>query len=271
MTAQTEQLIPHKQAAKSLKIALHRFEEGIRKGIIGFTNYATTSNVSTSKLHEIWYLTQEQIEEAGIALRVAKYSELKEPKETRLGVTRRVYNHSLRSARLRLGLTADQLGKKVGVGGSTIAQYESLRSYPSAERAKAIANALSVSVESIFAEWLTEFKLVSSPSILDDTHLSLEQALAGNISLPFIPNLEEAVEYEELCVALQESMSTLTDRERRVLDLRFDLSSNGKMLTYDEIARIMGVTRERIRQNEAKALRKLRHPSHTRRLVDFVS
>jgi len=268
MTAQTEQLIPHKQAAKSLHVALHRFEEGIRKGIIDFTNYATTSSVSTGKLHEIWYLTQEQIEEAGIVLRVAKYSELEEPKETRLGVTRRVYNYSLRSARLRLGLTPDQLGKKVGVGGATIAQYESLRSYPSAERAKAIANALSVSVESIFAEWLTEFKLESLPSILDDAHLSLEQALAGNISLPSLPNLEEEVEYEELRVALQESMSTLTDRERRVLDLRFGFSSDGEKLTFAEIARIIGVTRERIRENEAKAFRKLRR---ARRLIDFVS
>jgi RNA polymerase primary sigma factor len=61
----------------------------------------------------------------------------------------------------------------------------------------------------------------------------------------------------------------LSPREGRVIQLRFGLK-DGQTHTLDEVGRKFGVTRERIRQIEAKALRRLRHPRHTRRLRDFV-
>jgi len=64
-------------------------------------------------------------------------------------------------------------------------------------------------------------------------------------------------------------LSTLTDRERRVLQLRFGLE-DGRSRTLEEVGREFGVTRERIRQIEAKALRKLRHPTRSRKLRDFL-
>ena len=64
-------------------------------------------------------------------------------------------------------------------------------------------------------------------------------------------------------------LDTLTPRERRVLQLRFGLV-DGHQRTLEEVGRRFGVTRERIRQIEAKALRKLRHPSRTQRLTDFI-
>jgi len=64
-------------------------------------------------------------------------------------------------------------------------------------------------------------------------------------------------------------LSTLSDRERRVLQLRFGLE-DGRSRTLEEVGRDFGVTRERIRQIEAKALRKLRHPSRSRKLRDFL-
>jgi len=64
-------------------------------------------------------------------------------------------------------------------------------------------------------------------------------------------------------------LHTLTDRERRVLQLRFGLE-DGRRRTLEEVGREFGVTRERIRQIEAKALRKLRHPTRSRRLKDFL-
>ena len=68
---------------------------------------------------------------------------------------------------------------------------------------------------------------------------------------------------------LEEVLGTLTNREERVLRLRFGLD-DGRTRTLEEVGQDFGVTRERIRQIEAKALRKLRHPSRSRRLRDFL-
>ena len=68
---------------------------------------------------------------------------------------------------------------------------------------------------------------------------------------------------------LEEVLNTLTDREKRVLQMRFGLT-DGLTKTLEEVGREFGVTRERIRQIEAKALRKLRHPSRSRKLKDFM-
>ena len=65
------------------------------------------------------------------------------------------------------------------------------------------------------------------------------------------------------------ALTSLSDREREVLELRFGLK-DGKDHTLEEVSRYFDVTRERIRQIEAKALRKLRHPSRSRQLRDYL-
>lgn len=68
---------------------------------------------------------------------------------------------------------------------------------------------------------------------------------------------------------LDEVLSTLSDREARVLKLRFGLEGT-KQMTLEEVGKVFGVTRERIRQIEAKALRKLKHPSRRKKLQDYL-
>ena len=68
---------------------------------------------------------------------------------------------------------------------------------------------------------------------------------------------------------MDEVLDTLTDREENVLRLRFGLD-DGKMRTLEDVGKVFNVTRERIRQIEAKALRKLRHPSRSKPLRDFI-
>ena len=68
---------------------------------------------------------------------------------------------------------------------------------------------------------------------------------------------------------ISEVLSTLTEREEKVIRLRFGLE-DGKSRTLEEVGQMFGVTRERIRQIEAKALRKLRHPSRSRKLKDYM-
>lgn len=75
--------------------------------------------------------------------------------------------------------------------------------------------------------------------------------------------------YELLKEQLEDVLDTLTDREENVLRLRFGLD-DGRTRTLEEVGKVFGVTRERIRQIEAKALRKLRHPSRSKRLKDFL-
>jgi RNA polymerase primary sigma factor len=74
---------------------------------------------------------------------------------------------------------------------------------------------------------------------------------------------------ELLKAQLNTVLSELSDRERRVLLLRFGLE-DGRARTLEEVGKEFNVTRERIRQIEAKALRKLRHPSRSRKLKDYL-
>ncbi|HAB33758.1 MAG TPA: RNA polymerase sigma factor RpoD, partial [Exiguobacterium sp.] len=80
---------------------------------------------------------------------------------------------------------------------------------------------------------------------------------------------QDAAAYELLKEQLEDVLDTLTDREENVLRLRFGLD-DGRTRTLEEVGKVFGVTRERIRQIEAKALRKLRHPSRSKRLKDFL-
>ena len=79
----------------------------------------------------------------------------------------------------------------------------------------------------------------------------------------------EAASYQLLKEQVDDVLYTLSDREARVLQLRFGLE-DGRQRTLEEVGRDFGVTRERIRQIEAKALRKLRHPSRSKKLRDFL-
>ncbi|WP_044894767.1 RNA polymerase sigma factor RpoD [Bacillus alveayuensis] len=97
----------------------------------------------------------------------------------------------------------------------------------------------------------------------DDSHLGdfIEDQEATSPS--------EHAAYELLKEQLEDVLDTLTDREENVLRLRFGLD-DGRTRTLEEVGKVFGVTRERIRQIEAKALRKLRHPSRSKRLKDFL-
>ena len=84
-----------------------------------------------------------------------------------------------------------------------------------------------------------------------------------------VPSPADAAAFSMLKDQLNEVLATLTDREQEVLRLRFGLD-DGRQRTLEEVGQQFNVTRERIRQIEAKALRKLRHPNRSRRLKDYL-
>ena len=98
----------------------------------------------------------------------------------------------------------------------------------------------------------------------DDSHLGDFIKDERNVSP------EEYATNEMLKDEISEVLLTLTEREEKVIRLRFGLE-DGKSRTLEEVGQMFGVTRERIRQIEAKALRKLRHPSRSRKLKDFLN
>src|SRR3989338_7362239 len=107
-------------------------------------------------------------------------------------------------------------------------------------------------------------KSLSTP-VGDDKEATLEQFIADGSK----PSLYDAVSQELLKDALQEVLETLSPREKRVLIMRFGLE-DGKPKTLEEVGKEFKVTRERIRQIEAKAIRKLKHPTRARKLRDFL-
>lgn len=107
-------------------------------------------------------------------------------------------------------------------------------------------------------------KSLSTP-IGDDNETTLEQFIADSDQ----PSLYDTVSKEFLRDYLNEVLETLSDREKRVLIMRFGLD-DGKSKTLEDVGKEFNVTRERIRQIEAKAIRKLRHPTRARKLRDFV-
>ena len=96
------------------------------------------------------------------------------------------------------------------------------------------------------------------------TSISVKSSLSRKLPVP-----AEAAAQTLLKEQLDEVLSTLTEREQKVLRLRFGMS-DGRARTLEEVGKEFDVTRERIRQIEAKALRKLRHPSRSRKLRDYL-
>ena len=130
-----------------------------------------------------------------------------------------------------------------------------------------IANKLGISVEKVREVYKISQDPVSLETPIgeeDDSHLGDFIRDERTVSP------EEYATEELLKEELAGVLLTLTDREEKVLRLRFGLD-DGQCRTLEEVGQIFGVTRERIRQIEAKALRKLRHPSRSRKLKDFLT
>ena len=129
-----------------------------------------------------------------------------------------------------------------------------------------IAQEMEISVEKVI-----EIQKIAQDPVSLETPIGEEEDshLGDFIQDEDSPAPHDAASYTLLKEQLEEVMNTLTPREAKVLKLRFGLE-DGKSRTLEEVGREFNVTRERIRQIEAKALRKLRHPSRSKKLRDYM-
>ena len=129
-----------------------------------------------------------------------------------------------------------------------------------------IANEMEIPVEKVL-----EIQKISQDPVSLETPIGEENDshLGDFIKDEDSPSPQDAASYTMLKEELEEVMKTLTPREAKVLKLRFGLE-DGKARTLEEVGKQFNVTRERIRQIEAKALRKLRHPSRSKKLKEYM-
>ncbi|MFW6238781.1 MAG: RNA polymerase sigma factor RpoD, partial [Halanaerobiales bacterium] len=131
---------------------------------------------------------------------------------------------------------------------------------------KQIAERMDISEEKV-----KEIKKISREPISLETPIGEEEDsdLGDFVEDEGSPAPDKQAESYLLKEQLDEVLDTLTDREKRILELRFGIE-DGRPRTLEEVGKEFGVTRERIRQIEAKALRKLRHPSRSEKLRDYL-
>lgn len=191
----------------------------------------------------------------------------------------RLKNAELTGAKEIVGLTSKAVAERIGIGYTTYLSYESMRMYPSEEKQKKICDfyrSLDIFLleEDVFPKELKELrperKYIGEKTIPKVELLSLSTGEFDRKLLPIVEGeIEKKVEYDELRAEINRVLSNLPYRQQEIIKMRFGLG-NEEPKTCEEIGEIFNVTRSRIQQIEAKALRKLRHPSYGRKLKAFL-
>ncbi len=145
-------------------------------------------------------------------------------------------------------------------------QRQLLQEYGREPLPEEVAKEMGIPVERV-----REIQKISQEPVSLETPIGEEEDshLGDFVEDDHVPTPSEAAAFTLLKEQLSEVLGTLTDREQKVLRLRFGLD-DGRARTLEEVGKEFNVTRERIRQIEAKALRKLRHPSRSRKLKDYL-
>ena len=188
-----------------------------------------------------------------------------------LGVKRIPFNGKMREARQRLGFTQKRLAETLGMSVQYIQNLELLKRFPKDTEAFAIADVLKADAVELFPKWMS--KNIIKPASNFNYFMELERVAFDSkevLQLESSNTAMELAEKEDLKRVISEVLDTLNERERKIISFRFGFGNNGETKTLGEVAKEFGVTRERIRQIEAKALRKLRHPSRRKKLQDYL-
>lgn len=185
------------------------------------------------------------------------------------------HNARLVDARKERGMIQLEMAQRVGVSQGRLRDIENLRVIPTEEEIVNIACTLEKPTDYLFPEELLSAIKASvfsrrkveltGPQVIYLTQVRWQELITDG----GLDAVEEKVDREMLALQIHEVMSTLKPIAQHVLTLRFGLDGK-RAKTMEEVGREFHLTRERIRQIESKALRKLRHPSRSRKLKDYL-
>ena len=189
------------------------------------------------------------------------------------------FNYFLRNARFEAGYTMGALAQEVGVSKQAIACYERLRYLPPPFTARRLARVLGKSISELFPKSVRQLTKVLNISREKGYCVKTQYPITGLIPLSSVPADElptvddseiiKTAEREELVEIIRGVLGTLSPNQKDVINLRYGIA-NGNPSTLEEIGRMFRITSERVRQIEAKALKRLRHPPRARRLAGFL-
>lgn len=197
--------------------------------------------------------------------------------ETESLVHLRLITHNARlvDVRKELGMLQPVMAQAVGVSQDRLRNIENLRAVPTEEEICRIACVLEKPIDYLFPEELlsavkagvfSRRKVeLNAPQVISLT----EAQRRGMLTYDGETEIIEGLDRKLLAERIHEVVGTLAPREQRVIRLRFGLDGE-QPRTLEEVGREFGVTRERIRMMEAEALRRLRHPSRSRKLKDYL-
>lgn len=184
------------------------------------------------------------------------------------------HNSRLVDSYKELGLTVPRLSRATGINTNCLSQIINLRRLPTDEQQIKIAVALGKLTDYLFPEELLKAislgvfhkrtAVLATPEVIYLSQVQSSRLLTDG----GIEEKEDEMFHKQLATSLDVALSTLSEKEQLVLRLRYSDSSESR--TLDSVAQEMGVTRERIRQIEAKALHRLRHPSRSKGLKTFL-
>lgn len=180
------------------------------------------------------------------------------------GIKSRPFNYNLSEAIKDKGFTRNAFAAELGCSVQQLYRYLRFAAYPKPARRQRISLLLRVLEEDIFPDRLKDLGLTRQPEAI-----AISESDAKELML--IPSDDGPLDSdaELLAPQIHEALATLEDRERLVIEIRYGFR-DGQAHTFEDIGIMLGVTRERIRQINAKALRKLRHPSRSKKLRDFL-
>lgn len=190
--------------------------------------------------------------------------------EKELEITIKVRNNRILAALSAINKTVRQAHEESGISLGTLydminLKYKPYRKGEVKQVASRLAEYLGYSVEELFPSAALSIRQSSITKTFDVEDVpALGTGIAGTLASP-----DHVYDQRDMYEILHGAVETLTPKEAKILKMRFGLEEDEPM-TLEEVGEVWGVNRERIRQIEGKALRKLRHPSRSSRLREFV-